>query len=97
MEARQQEIATGREPGGDITNTPSGGSCVHSNVWANRNTAPAVCRAALFQTDISNALQLHQQKLDRVVCHVRGLGEPLLKPGINPGGKSVSFTKANAQ
>lgn len=37
MEAGQQEIATGREPVRDITNTPSGGSCVSANVLVNKS------------------------------------------------------------
>lgn len=101
MEARQQQIAAGREPVGRRRNNNNNNphqvaAHVYANVLAvkQHSTAPAVCRASLLQTDVPNALQLHQQELDCVVRHVRVPGELLLDPSVNPRrGKKCFFHK----
>lgn len=96
MEARQQQIAAGREPVGRRGNNNPIRWLLRGCKYpggSQQSTAPAVCRASLLQTDVSNTFQLHQQELDCVVCPVRFPGELLLDPSVNPrrGKKSIFF------
>lgn len=96
MEAGEQEIAAGSEPVGENKRQSQVGH-VHMQTHdeLNQSTIPAVCGASLLQTDISDALQLHQQKLDGVVRHACGLGEILFKPSIDPEGTNSFPQKAD--